>query len=197
MKNGQAEAGTQERKRHRKAAPSPSQGYGIGCATQLLLAIGVCWLFGRIVPSSRYLVGAIGVLLAIGLAMLLHSVIWQMRLLNEVRLRWTSRGIRCLLVHSRSPNWESHVTARWLPRFGHLAETLDWTERAGWERTSLAVRVFEIYCGSHDFNPCVVVFRGLQQPLVFRFYEAFHQAKHGRTQYLEELESKLYAALEV
>lgn len=64
MKSEEAHAGAQERKRHRKAAPSPNESYGFGCAIQVLLAIGLCWLLEVIVPGPRRLFGAIGVLLA-------------------------------------------------------------------------------------------------------------------------------------
>jgi len=187
--------GTQERKRRHKAMPSPDERYGLGCAIQLLLAIGVLWLFALLVPASRYVSWAFAILLLVGLAMFVVSIAEQFRLLQEVRAHWTSRGIRCLLVHSHSPVWESHISTRWLPRLSHLAQTLDWSERTRWDRSSLSARVFHRICGNHAFNPCVVVFRGLRRPLVFRFYEAFHQAKIGRPQYLEELETKMFESL--
>ena len=43
----------------------------------------------------------------------------------------------------------------------------------------------------------MIVFRGLRAPLVFRFYEAFHEAKIGRGRYLDELEAGMFEALGV
>ena len=46
-----------------------------------------------------------------------------------------------------------------------------------------------------NFNPAVLVLRGLKRPLVYRFYYAFQHAKHGRTDYLERLERDLFEHL--
>jgi hypothetical protein len=60
----------------------------------------------------------------------------------------------------------------------------------------LAVCVFRHFCGTHwNHNPAVVVFRGLKQPYVYRFYEAFAQVKAGRPQYLEGLEADMFEAM--
>jgi hypothetical protein len=57
--------------------------------------------------------------------------------------------------------------------------------------------VFERFCGRNsNFNPAVVVFRGMAAPLVFRFFYAFHEAKHGAPQFVAELETQMFAALE-
>ena len=48
-----------------------------------------------------------------------------------------------------------------------------------------------------NYNPAVLVFRGLRRPAVYRFYYAFQQAKHGRTQYLDALEAELFRELGV
>ncbi|HEX6974832.1 MAG TPA: hypothetical protein VF147_10550, partial [Vicinamibacterales bacterium] len=124
------------------------------------------------------------------------SATYAVCLLIAVRLRWTRRGIRCLVVHSNSAKWQAHVQTRWLGPLGPNAMALNWSERASWRRT-LAVRVFDRFCGrTHNFNPAVVVFRGLRRPAVFRFYYAFQEAGHGRTHYLEQLEAQMFAAWE-
>lgn len=82
-----------------------------------------------------------------------------------------------------------------MPRLAGISATLNWSERSRWSRT-LEVRLFRHFCGeSSNFNPAVVVFRGYREPLVFRFYYAFHEAKIGRTHYLEELETSMLEAL--
>ena len=37
--------------------------------------------------------------------------------------KWSSRGIRCVLVHSDSPIWEARIRNTWLPRFGPSVDT--------------------------------------------------------------------------
>src|SRR5439155_17111193 len=105
-----------------------------------------------------------------------------------------ARGVRCLIIHSNSPLWEGHVETHWFPRLGKMADTLNWTERAAWPE-SLAVRVFRQFCfQSRNFNPAIIVFRDLDDPLVFRFFYAFHEAKDGRPQYLSALEGQAFEA---
>ena len=119
----------------------------------------------------------------------------ELALLREVQDDWGSRGIRCLIVHSDSPVWREHIQARWLPRLEGVACTLNWSERASWQPT-LAVRVFERFCGrNRNFNPSVVVFRGTDRPLVFRFFYAFQEAKKGVTEFVTALEREMFAAV--
>jgi hypothetical protein len=73
---------------------------------------------------------------------------------------------------------------------------VNWSERATW-RSTLAVRIFDWFCGrERNFNPAVVVFRGMSAPLVFRFFYAFHEAKQGSPQFLAALEQQLFATLQ-
>lgn len=106
------------------------------------------------------------------------------------------RGIRCLVIHSDSPTWQDHIRDTWMPRLGGRATSLNWSERNRWPN-SLEVRLFRSFIeGRLNFNPAVLVFRGLRRPLVFRFYYAFQQAKYGRAQYLEALEAQVFQAVE-
>jgi len=121
--------------------------------------------------------------------------LYGLLLLAIVQKRWASRGVRCLLIYSDSPLWRDHIRTGWLPRFEGLAVTLNWSERASW-RSDLGVRVFRWFCGQRsNFNPAVVVFRGLSRPYVFRFFYAFQETKAGRNQYLSTLESQMFEAI--
>ena len=185
--------GTQEAKRHRRAAPPPIESvWSSGCLATLIvyLAIMVAWY-----AATRNLI-ALGLVIvgAVGTALLLSHALFGLLLLARVRLRWTRRGVQCLVVHSHSPLWEEHIASQWLARFGDRAVTLDWSQRSAWSE-SLAVDLFRYFGGTRNFNPAVLVFRGLRRPLVFRFYYAFHEARIGRPRYLEELEQAMFAAL--
>lgn len=135
-----------------------------------------------------------------GILLLAWTVINGLRgllLLAECRRAFEARGVRCLMIYSESPTWERHVREVWLPRLGKRAVTLNWSARASWRR-SLEVRLFKRFVRSRrNYNPAVLVFRGLRRPAVYRFYYAFQQAKHGRTQYLDALEAELFRELGV
>ena len=121
--------------------------------------------------------------------------LYAIGLLVIARLRLGLRGQRCVVVYSRSPIWESHVLSEWLPHFGDVAATLNWSDRTSWG-LSVEVLLFKRFClSSVNFNPAVIVLRGLRRPLVFRFFYAFHEAKQGRTEYLALLEEQMFAAL--
>lgn len=129
---------------------------------------------------------------AIALATVIVREVRGRMLLAECRRVFSPRGVRFLVVYSESPSWEAHVRNTWLPRFGHTAVLLNWTERARWE-PSLEVRMFKHFIRSwRNFNPAVLVLRGYERPLVFRFFYAFQQAKNGRAEYLNELEAELF-----
>jgi hypothetical protein len=131
----------------------------------------------------------------IGLAIAGITALRRFVVLAQSRAVFERRGVRFLVVYSRSPNWETHIRDNWLNRFGPSAVTLNWSERAEW-RSSLEVRLFNNFIrASHNFNPAVLVLRGFRRPLVYRFFYAFHEAKGGRPEYLKELETELFEHL--
>jgi hypothetical protein len=129
------------------------------------------------------------------LAFVALRYLYRLALLVIVERTWLRRGVRCLVVYSNSPTWESHVRQAWLSRLGDRAITLNWSERQSWTG-GLAVRVFREFCSRwRNYNPAVVVFRGLKQPYVFRFVEAFQQVGTRRPEYLNRLETEMFEAL--
>jgi hypothetical protein len=185
--------GAQEQKRLRRAVPDAlSAGTPAGCAWGIAGYAALClgmysqsgWLGWLLLAAPALIVTTTALILAaygIALLALARFIL--------------APGVRCLLVHSNSPVWEPHITAMWLPRLGRMATTLNWSERASWTR-SIEVMLFKHFCmGPVNFNPVALVFRGLRRPLVFRFFYAFHEAKHGRPEYLAMLEEQLFRAL--
>lgn len=136
-------------------------------------------------------------LIAIVLAYAIGSQVYELILLMSAQRTWAPAGVRCLVIHSDSPVWSDHIRTQWLPHFGPFARQLNWSQRATWS-SSLEVRLFRRFClATFNYNPAVLVLRGLRSPLVFRFFYAFHEAKHGDGQYLERLETQMFTALEV
>ena len=174
--------------------PPRLQGSVPGCVVALVAYTVAClgllwnrhgwWWFALAIP-------AVALLLAIA-----RRRIRSLTLLSESREALEARGVHCMVVYSRSPAWEDHVREKWLARLGDRATVLDWGERSSWP-DSLEARLFEHFVrDSENFNPAVLVFRGLRQPGVYRFYHAFREAKHGRSRYLETLETEMFRELE-
>jgi hypothetical protein len=187
--------GSRERKRRERATPAPlDDRRHIGCTAAFVVYVTICLLLYARDRRAGWLIIASPALIL--LAWTVGNVLYQLVLLTAVRFRLTRHGVRCVVVHSQSPVWADHIASEWLPRFGTNAALLDWTERRNWGRT-IEVAVFKQFClAPHNFNPAVIVFRGWKQPYVFRFYNAFHEARHGRTAYLEQLEREMFAAVE-
>jgi hypothetical protein len=189
--------GTQERKRRKRAAPSPEGSFGELRVLVVLGAIAaILGLAHFVTKSDVFLV--LEFLAALLFVLILFSFAKGMWLLYRVLSEWSPQGFRCLVVHSDSPVWKDHVDQEWLPRLDSFAAKLNWSERARWG-ASLEAQVFRHFCypSRRNFNPAVIVFRGLRAPFVFRFYEAFHEAKIGRGRYLDELEAAMFEALSV
>jgi hypothetical protein len=148
-----------------------------------LLLVAWPWLF------------VLSILLTVPLAALAADQLQESHARRDAyRLR--ARGVQGLLVYSRSPNWQAYIEEHWLPRIAGRMEVLDLSERRNWRRTDARVRIFNRFIqGDEDYNPAAVVFR-TGAPLVFRFYPAFQNAKHGNDEGLKMLEEELFRALE-
>jgi hypothetical protein len=192
-----ADLGATERRRRNRAMPPALYRFPVGCLAVVLVYVGVSTALFVATRSILFVALALPGLIVLGYQALRRLRARQ--LLAEVRRTCAPRGVRCLIIYSNSPLWEGHVKTHWLPRLGPMADILNWSERAAWQE-SLAVRVFRQFCFElprRNFNPAIIVFRGLDDPFVFRFFYAFHEAKEGRPLYLNLLESQAFEALGV
>jgi hypothetical protein len=108
---------------------------------------------------------------------------------------WLPRGKDTLFVSSDSPIWCKYMTQQVLPLVQERAVVLNWSERSIWRRWSLPVCVLRSFGGEHAFNPLVVVFRPPRRAKLFRFWWAFKDFKHGRTEPVERLRNDLRMSL--
>jgi hypothetical protein len=186
--------GTQEAKRRRKALPPPlGNRVPLGCLTSLAVCLLVgSGIFARTTWVGAFMFAELAALILVGIAawylygVILLAIVWR---------RWTRRGVRCLVVYSDSSRSRDHIKTGWLPSIGDAGVALNLSERSS-SRSDLAVRVFRRFCGQwRNFNPAVVVFRGLKEPYVFRFFYAFQEVKANRREYLEALEAQMFEAL--
>jgi hypothetical protein len=62
---------------------------------------------------------------------------------------------------------------------------------------SLAGVAFHHFGGSREFNPLAVVFCPLRRTRKFRFWQPFHDLKHGQPQALRKMEKDLFELIRV
>lgn len=108
---------------------------------------------------------------------------------------WLPRGKDVLFVCSDSPIWGEHMASEILPLVQKRAVVLNWSQRKSWRKWSLPVRIFYHFGGDREFNPLVVLFRPARRAKVFRFWRAFKDWKHGRTEAVGLLVQNLRNAL--
>jgi len=125
-------------------------------------------------------------------------ILQELLLLIAAWRRWDGSPIRGILVLSDSPNWKPYIQQHWLPRLQEKVIVLNWSEHKKWRR-SLPVRIFHRFgIGGNDFNfnPSLILFRGLRHPFVYRYFFAFRDAKHGNMDALRKLERHMFAQLD-
>ena len=134
--------------------------------------------------------------LLVPLVVLVALSYWLLRggLYLAIWLLWCTRGKHILFTYSCSPNWQSHIEQELLPRLPVEAIILNWSERKLWSRWSLAANAFRHFLGDREHTPSAIIFRPFQRALIFRFHEAYLEAKHGNSAQLEKLEGDFLAA---
>jgi len=106
--------------------------------------------------------------------------------------RWAPSGKDLLLVYSHSPHWQGYVETHWLPQLGARSVVLNWSERAAWpERYPLEAAIFRRWAGDQEFNPIAIVLPVRGPVKVVRFWRAFRDFKHGRSDALRAAEREL------
>ena len=172
----------------KKPTPPPESrfiGFGavvalLWAATFVLLSVGFgyWWLMVFALPSALYLIYLLQALV------LLVAAWW----------RWHGTSVRGILVLSDSPNWKPYIEEHWLPRLKAKNVVLNWSERSEW-RSSLPVWIVRRFGTADDnfnFNPMLILFRGLRYPFVCRYCFAFSDARHGNMDALHRLEEHMF-----
>ena len=115
---------------------------------------------------------------------------WAVR---RFRAAWLPQGKDLLLVYSNSPHWKAYVQQNWLPRWGHRAVVLNWSDRRLWRRDRRAeVALFRAFAGQHECNPLAIVVPATGRHVeVVRFWQAFREYKHGQDRLLRAAEAEL------
>jgi hypothetical protein len=101
---------------------------------------------------------------------------------------WAQR--RILFVYSDSPNWKAYLEANIVPKLPANTVVLNWSNRAQWPRFSLPVMLFRCFAGEREFNPIGLVFERFDVVESYRFWQPFRDAKHGRSEALQLVETR-------
>ena len=145
---------------------------------------------------------ALSPLLLVGLAMAPFILGWDRwqahRLRRRFESKWQSVGKTGLLVYSDSPHWQEYIRTRWLPHLSDRMVVLNWSEREQWPHAApLEARVHRRWAGEREFNPVAIVFRKGSRPEVVRFWKAFRDYRHGKSQPLHAAERQLATLMNV
>lgn len=121
--------------------------------------------------------------------------LWSAILAISIWILWGTRGRYILFVYSDSPIWSGYIKQEILPRITNNAIILNWSERKKWG-SSLAVLAFKHFGGYRNFNPLALIFRPFHFNKEFRFYEAFKDFKHNKTEKLEHMKTDFFKAID-
>ena len=154
--------------------------------------------------KRRRLADTLGLLLLICLlpillpALLVGGIFFLLYRMTLTISAWTMlcpHGTNVIFVYSDSPNWKEYIQANVLDRLPVRSVVLNWSNRTQWKRSALPARMFFHFAGSREFNPIAIVFRPFHRVQVFRFWKAFKDYKHGKTEPLRKVETEFFAAL--
>jgi hypothetical protein len=122
---------------------------------------------------------------------------WRLR--QRFEAKWGKEGKELVLVYSNSPHWKDRFEDEILPRIRHKAVVLNWSERSTneWKGRPLDVRIFRRWGGDREFNPMAIVFPPGGKTRTIRFWQAYRDFRHGKTNPLRQREAELFDALGV
>ena len=177
----------------RKPTPDPDESRLIGSGGVITILWSLLFILLWLALGRWFFL-----LFAMPLPLYLLWLLDRLSLLSAAWWRWRGTRIQGILVYSDSPNWKPYIEENWLPHLEGRVVILNWSARGKWTGT-LPVRIFRHFgIGQDDvnFNPIVILSRGLRHPLTYRFLYAFRDAKHGRSEALKCLEEQMFSEIE-
>ncbi len=172
-------------------SPDPDPRTGFFLVVLFLAVIGMAFSLAGQKGTGRWTV-----IFAVPLIATIIQFLYEKFLLRMAKHKTELYGIVGVLVTSESPNWKQYIEDAWLPRFGSAMHILNWSERRTWRRSIYTILYYRFAGSRENHCPCIILLRGLKPPLVFRFHNAFRDAKHGNRAALIELERRLFTELD-
>jgi len=103
-----------------------------------------------------------------------------------VTILWIPRKIRYLIIYSDSPQWKSYFEEEVIPSFVRNAKVINLSRDGGGSKWwHLDWVVYRHCAGYRNRFPIVIRLSPIGTWRAVRFYDAFIQAKKGKTQNLE------------
>ncbi len=172
-----------------KPTPSPESSPTPGCVPALLVFTVVCLALSALL-SWWFLAG-------LGLPVLcLYTWASKRRFVRRADRELRQQGFLGILVTSDSPNWRSYIEESWLPRMRGRFLVFNWSRHEQWPRSTPVLLFHRLVGTDRNYCPSIVLLRGTAAPLVFRFFYAFRNAKHGNSEALVSLERRLWEEME-
>jgi hypothetical protein len=109
-----------------------------------------------------------------------------------IALSYVPRGIRYLVVYSDSAQWKDYFESEVMPRLGSGVRSINLSTEGGKKgKWDLDWRFYRHTCGYRNRFPVVYRFTRFGGWKTVRFYDAFIEAKRGKTESLERAKATL------
>ncbi len=137
------------------------------------------------------IVGALLVLPIVAIYVLLKAF-GALLIVIAISFSWIPKGKRFLIIFSESELWSSYFQDEVLPQFGDTAQVINLSRDGGKKKPwHLAWVIHKQFTGYRNRFPIVLRFTPFFPWESVRFYNAFKEAKKGKTKDLEHAKSKL------
>ncbi len=170
----------------KRRTPSPDPKSKVGCVIPVVLvaAAGII----PIIVWHRYWTA----IFVIPFVAFLINYLFEKILLFIAQIDSQKTGKVAILVTSDSLHWRDYIEENWIPRLSNNVVVLNWSERINWPGT-IYTKIFYKFVGTEEnYCPSVVLLRGLKYPLIFRYYYAFRDARHGNDTARTSLEARMF-----
>jgi hypothetical protein len=156
--------------RHSEARLSRSTGATLlkGCGAVCVIALAII---------------ALPVLVPFVALVWLHRIIGHALLSTRIQNTWP-HGKTVLIAYTNSAAWTPYIENELLPRLGATAVVVNRSQSDWKKRFPLETKMLHFWGDGLRANPVVIVRMGWFKVRVFRLYDAFRAAQHGKTEEL-------------
>jgi hypothetical protein len=133
------------------------------------------------------------IIIPVAIAVVLCWLVATAAVMIAVSLLWSIRGVSYLVVYSDSAQWKPYFEEEVIPAFGDRAKVLNLSTDGGQKKWwHLDWWVYRHCAGYRNRFPLILRFSAFGSWKAIRFYDAFMQAKKGKTAALEQSKALVY-----